>query len=70
MNKQTISGIRNYYKLPNDVTDKQIEKNLKGSFGETAVNLDMAIQRLKQSFGESIPKIFKKYFKTKPKGKE
>jgi len=62
MDKKTIDLVREYYKLPEDVTDEQIKKDLKGSLGEAYVNIDIATQKLKMAFIQSIPKIFKKYF--------
>ncbi len=52
MNKKIIDGIRQYYQLPNEVTDKQIAENLKDSFGAVAVNLDIAKKNLMKAFGE------------------
>jgi hypothetical protein len=58
MNKKEINGIRQYYQIPNKVTNKQIAKNLKGSF----VNLDIAKKNLVKAFKEAMPRILKKYF--------
>ena len=62
MEKRLIDGIREYYNLPDDVTDEQIKKDLKGSFGEACVNLGHAKEDLKKAFGEAMPKVFQKYF--------
>jgi len=60
MDKKTIDGVREYYKLPEDVTDEQIKKELKGSLGEASVNIGIATQDLKAAFCISISKIFNK----------
>lgn len=63
MNKKIIDGVRQYYQLPNEVTDKQIAKNLKGSFGESIVILNIAKENLIKAFGEAMPRVLKKCFK-------
>jgi len=63
MNKKTIDGIRGYYKLPADITDEQIKRELKGSIGETVVNIDIAKQDLKKAFSKAIPNTIKRHFK-------
>jgi len=63
MNKKTIDGIRGYYDLPDSVTNEQIETDLKSSFGEAVVSLNIATKDFKKAFGEAMPKVFKKYFK-------
>jgi len=64
MDKKIIDGVRVYYQLPEDVTDEQISHDLKGSLGEAAVNLSVATEDIKKAFGESMPNVFKKYFRS------
>lgn len=63
MNKKTIDGVREYYKLPDNVTNEQIAKACKGSLGEAVVNIGIVKQELIKAFGREMPKIFNKYFK-------
>lgn len=64
MNNQVVDGIRQYYQLPNEITDEQIIKELRGSLGETIVNLNISQKNLIKAFGEAMPrikKIFQRY---------
>lgn len=65
MHKKVIDKIRQFYKLPTEITDEQIAKKLRGSLGEAVANFDLAIKKLTKAFSESIPSIFKKYLKRK-----
>ena len=64
MNKKTIDGIRQYYRLPTEISDDQIKQKLKNSFGEAIANLNIAknnlIQACQQHFNN---KIFEKFSK-------
>ena len=51
MEKRVIAGIREYYKLSNDVTDEQIINNYKGSLGEACMNIRFAKEDFKKAFG-------------------
>ncbi len=62
MDKETIIGLRSYLELPSHISDKKIEQNLKGSFSETRVNLEIAKKNFKNSLAESIPSVLKKIF--------
>lgn len=63
MEKKVIDGVREYYQLPFSVTDEQIEKEAKGSFGEACVNFGFAKDDLKKSLWKAIPKVlFRKIF--------
>lgn len=55
MNKKTIEAIRAYYRLPETVTDDTIKDKLKGSIGETMVDLDFAVKRLGVAFKNALP---------------
>lgn len=59
MNKKIIDGIRQYYQLPNEITDKQIAKDLKGSFGESIMLLNVAKENLIKACGEEMPRVLK-----------
>lgn len=63
MDKKAINGVRQYYQLPENITDDQIAKNLKHSLGEAVVNLDIAKKNLATALKETMPKIYKKLFK-------
>ena len=49
MNKKIIDELRVYYKLPVNVTDEEIEKKLKGSLGESLINIETAKSELKKA---------------------
>lgn len=59
MNKKIIDRIRQYYQLPNEITDKQIAKDLKGSFGESIMLLNAAKENLIKAYGEGMPRVLK-----------
>lgn len=63
MNKKVINGIRQYYQLPREITNKQITKNLKGSFGEAIAGLGIVKENLVKAFRDTMPRIFRKCFK-------
>jgi len=62
MKQLTINAVRKYYELPDGISDEQIRNELKGSMGESLVELGLAIKRLKRSMYESLPATLKKFF--------
>ena len=61
MKMKVINDIREYYRLFDDITDEQIARDLKGSLGETVVNINLAINDLKKTFQKVLPNIIKRY---------
>ena len=58
---KVINDIREYYRLFDDITDEQIARDLKGSLGETVVNINLAMNDLKKTFQKVLPNIIKRY---------
>ena len=63
MKKQTIKKLRESLKLPENISDEEISKKLKGTFSEVIVNINIATSDLKRAFSQAIPNVFKKHFK-------
>jgi len=61
MKMKVINDIREYYRLFDDITDEQIARDLKGSLGETVVNINLAMNDLKKTFQKVLPNIIKRY---------
>lgn len=62
MDKKMIDKLRVYYKLPDVITDAQIGKELKGSLGESLLNIETANNQLKKALYDIVPGTLKKYF--------
>ena len=63
MKQRTIDYCRLYYKLPDDVTDADIEEKCAGTLGHAFGDLYWAIEDLKAAIKESLPKWLKRIFK-------
>lgn len=57
-----IEKLRDYYQLPDYVTDECIRRECKDSLGLQAIRLNVATQSLKQALIDAMPRIIKKYF--------
>lgn len=57
MNKKTVDSLREYYRLPDSVSDDDIRLKLRGSLGEAVVNLNVAVKNFSRAVSSALPKI-------------
>ena len=62
MDKDKVLTLRKYYKIPNSISDKQIEKDLDNSFCSAMYNLEIEIKKFKDNFLMALPECINKYF--------
>jgi hypothetical protein len=67
MDKESVEAIRKHYSLPEAVTDKQIERCMKGTSVVAFVNFSISCNRFNNALSRALPKFIKKHLNTPTK---